>query len=120
MSEINEPVRELDLGQAVVFLEKAIAEKGADYVYEPAQNGERCLYFDNGTPSCLVGHVLSYMGYDSTDVTENEDAETTIQKMGIEFDKETARLLCAVQENQDDGLAWGESLRRARFGGVVE
>lgn len=116
---------ELDYGQALVFLEKAIGEKGADYVYEvnglnakveaDRGNSLQCLYFDKGQPSCIVGHVLDYMGIGANEAIENEPARNALDGL-IETDEKTITLLDKVQEHQDKGVPWGEALRLAQFG----
>lgn len=122
-----QPMKHLDYGQAVVFLEKAVAEKGANYVYESIETEEAygeydemrdvqtaCLYFHDGQPSCIVGHVLSYMGY--TEATEGQSATQAIHNLGIEADARTQALLSEVQEAQDQGVAWGRAVGEAQFG----
>lgn len=103
---------ELDYGQALVFLEKAIGEKGPDYVYQRMTNGMGCLYFEQGQPSCIVGHVLSYMGIDSA--PEGQGASRALKSLGVRTDFKTTALLDGVQEKQDNGVPWGEALRRAQ------
>lgn len=123
---ITEPPRELDYGQAVVFLEKAVAEKGPDFTYHTRELNEHeratwyasddmveegCLYFDNGQPSCIVGHVLSYMGYDNA--PEGAPAQIALTTLGIAMDDETRRLLTDVQRRQDNGIPWGEAVNKS-------
>lgn len=115
---MNEPLKHLDYGQAVVFLEKAIAEKGADYEYEAPSidyetNTAQCVYFHGGQPSCVVGHVLSYMGYESA--REGVCASLALGDLGIEADMETMGFLDVVQDYQDTGYSWGEALRMAQW-----
>jgi hypothetical protein len=61
MSDVIEIGRE----QAVALLERAVAEKGADYKYTPVPHptrGSQCQYQFDGAPSCIVGHALTYVG----------------------------------------------------------
>jgi hypothetical protein len=106
----------LDIGQAVVFLEKAVGEKGADFVYarNPVPEALDCVYFDGEQPSCIVGHVVSYMGYDRTQVREGIGAAGLIEVLGIEADAETKTLLNRVQELQDTGVPWGDAVEEAK------
>lgn len=114
---------ELDYGQALVFLEKAVADKGPDYVYRRTtpvteseyETGQTCLYFEQGQPSCIVGHVMSYMGV--THSREGINAGHALTEAGIAADARTRRFLEEVQEKQDNGVPWGEAVRRAQFGG---
>lgn len=50
----------IDRNKAIELLEKALEEKGPDYVYERIDGG--CVYVSNGQPSCIVGHALAYAG----------------------------------------------------------
>lgn len=109
-------MKELDYGQALVFLEKAVAEKGPDYVYLRkdyySEDTGGCVYFDGGAPSCIVGHVLSYMGFDSA--PEGRTASQALRTKAIKADQRTQDLLDSVQESQDSGVPWGESVLRAQ------
>jgi hypothetical protein len=58
-------VIEIGKEQAVALLERAVAEKGADYEYQPVPHpnrGTQCQYQFDGAPSCIVGHALVYAG----------------------------------------------------------
>lgn len=120
MSDVTEPQRTLDLGEAVVLLEKAIADKGADFVYSPegtsANSANGCVYFKGGAPSCIVGHVISYMGLEYDASIEGTMASTALENLGVELDVQTRLLLNKVQDAQDIGTPWGEALNEARFG----
>lgn len=102
---------ELDYGQALVFLEKAVAEKGPDYVYE-RRSSEACVYFDQGKPSCIVGHMFDYMGLRG--IPEGKAASQALETLGIAADTRTRDLLNHVQELQDTGVPWGDALRQAQ------
>jgi hypothetical protein len=60
-------VIEIGKEQAIALLERAVQEKGEEYVYTPIRvehMGEKCLYAtaDKSAPSCIVGHALAYVG----------------------------------------------------------
>jgi hypothetical protein len=126
MKQINEPQKELDRGQALVFLEKALGEKGADYVYtlggrdvktynEQNSHTMRCQYFEDGQPSCLVGHVLSYMGYNERVVPEHDSASNVVNTvLGISTGIDVLQALDKAQELQDTGYTWGEAVEAAK------
>jgi len=66
---LDPAVPHLSYQDALTFLEKAVADKGADYVYEnPLRPGSEaqttdCRYFDaEQQPSCILGHVLVHLG----------------------------------------------------------
>lgn len=134
MQEINEPQKELDFDQAIIYLEKAVGEKGRDYIYEidgvdaiTYRNQSHgiampCHYWHKGAPSCIVGHVLDYMGYEPEQIVglhhvnciEGNTAAHALGLLGIDADPETQALLHKVQELQDRGVPWGEALDRVR------
>lgn len=107
---------ELDYDTALGLLFRAVEEKGEDFVYTPLgvdEHGDsQCKYFEHGQPSCIVGHVLDYMGIDS--VREGLGASFALRELGIEVDAATQHLLDEVQTQQDGGMPWGEALRRAQ------
>lgn len=56
----------IDKDRALELLAKAVKEKGEDYVYPRSNSAKgtygKCLYVeDDGTPSCIVGHVIGYV-----------------------------------------------------------
>lgn len=110
----------LDEAQAINLLEKAVGEKGADYVYPRMMTvgditvATQCDYFREDQPSCLVGHVLSYLGYDNADEAEGHSASYAMEKLGIEFDDAAAFILEQAQDAQDSGTPWGEAVENAR------
>lgn len=113
---------ELTYKKALEYLRRAIKEKGAEYVYEldgitpnryREENGHNmtCEYFHNDQPSCIVGHVMSYMGYGHAE--EGISATQALNSLGIEYDVNSGVLLDRVQEKQDTGYPWGEALELA-------
>jgi uncharacterized protein with LGFP repeats len=127
------PKPKLSYEDAVLFLEKAVADRGADYVYphqllSPStgqQNGDEeetgCVYFDHETnqPSCIIGHVFSYMGIAALDVRGYEGQTVQVlagseSRLGLfDADETTVGLLARAQSFQDTRHSWGESLRYA-------
>lgn len=98
---------ELSYNTAVELLERAIDEKGADYEYTPPEGSDQCLYFHHGQPSCIVGHVMSYLGFGAAS-SEGVGASTVLHEMGvILMDGATNALLNLAQEYQDQGTTWG-------------
>lgn len=93
-----------------------IVNERPDYQYRMI-NGE-CLYRDPVTfePSCIVGHFLDRSG-----VAELRTEEFQYEGMRapavvsayLDADTRSHMLLARVQEYQDEGLAWGESLDEA-------
>jgi hypothetical protein len=100
---------------ALRLLEKAVADKGSGYVYEriPLADSQVCQYFHAGQPSCIVGHVLAYEGVTQADLSDGLN-RAGVGALGIEVDTETMLLLKLAQRFQDAGVAWGETVLRAR------
>jgi hypothetical protein len=111
--------------QLIDGIRKAVADKGADYIYKAGvpKGEKRCVYFDLATkcPSCLIGHGLSNMGYtpDSEFVSTHGDtyclvnfnsygAAGLLQRMG--FDSNVIMACTQGQSSQDKGDTWGEAL----------
>lgn len=129
---MTEPLVTLDLDEAVALTKRAIAEKGEDYVYPKAEAGW-CTNFDSDTsaPSCIVGHILAYKGMTyaqmlGREVAVNDEAlpinRVDYNSSGIcalvgdglvQADNKTEQFLSELQQLQDNGTSWGNSLRSA-------
>lgn len=100
--------------EARELLTRAVEEMGAEYVYPDPGH---CRYFnDDGTPSCLVGHVLAYKGVAAVTFADRIDNETTVDGLRswmLTADDRTARALRAAQAKQDSGEDWGTALAAA-------
>lgn len=112
----------LNYDEAISLLQRAIEEKGADYIYPLAatvearrlgQVGKCKNYLDDGTPSCIVGHVFHYMGIHPEMYGQTDDAWAVAFDLGFELDERTLTLLRRVQYSQDDGAPWGEAVSNA-------
>jgi hypothetical protein len=102
----------LSYEEALDLLNRAIAEKGADYVYQRTADDDSCAYFKNGEPSCIVGHVLAYKGVTQEDLPENKNTAIVIA-LRIAQDDRTERLLDSAQSYQDTGTPWGDAVKSA-------
>jgi hypothetical protein len=115
-SEPKPAALDITLDEAKELLARAVKEKGADYVYEQ-QDGKCVYYTSEGSPSCLVGWVLSYKGLTSADLVA---ADSVIAEVGdlveeglLKVDNETLALLTVAQVEQDQGQTWGRALEEA-------
>lgn len=119
------PVEINTADKAIALLERAVAEKGPDYIYNP--NGEcACKYFEPGTqlPGCIVGHVASYLGLTAADLQpfEHNTSDTLFvgNPTGMTIDPilsggfTVRTLLREAQTVQDDGGSWGAALQAAK------
>jgi hypothetical protein len=97
--------------EARALLEKAIADKGEDWVYPDWTSN--CVYFyADGTPACIIGHALSYAGVTLQELgSGNEiDVDALARSYGwVAMDEDAIKLFEVVQEEQDRGKPWGEA-----------
>lgn len=124
----------VDEAKAIELLERAVEEKGSDYV-DPRSSTTGCEYADEkGQPLCIVGHVLSYLGVDLRPVVFESayggpeerlwgDDFSAAELYGssekaplgdIEFTSEATYVLSEAQNYQDSGKSWGEALGAAQ------
>ena len=103
--------------EARELLTRAVEEKGADYVYpRSVDEALGCAYFeDDGTPSCIVGHVLAYKGVTLETLPlpdfDNNASVWALQRSGfLEADDRASEALRRAQGRQDGGGDWGEAL----------
>ncbi len=105
--------------QALELLERAVATRGEDFVYEKPEDAEFCVYVRDGKPDCLIGVVLSMVGWTNEEL-EVADSIGTVSTLAIDtrwadrFSKDAVRILGSAQSAQDFGRAWGSALAKAR------
>lgn len=111
---------------ALELLERAVQERGEDFVYSKIPNpraGEDdflndalCLYFHGGAPSCIVGLALSYEGATQHDFEpyENMGASCIDEIDGLELTFNARRVFDEAQSKQDAGFTWGDAIDAAR------
>lgn len=92
------------------LMERAVRERGAAYVYEAPADAEGFVYFDSkGRPSCLIGHVLSYLDLGPGDVPEGSNVWLGLRDL-IPAEAGVIEGLDAAQACQDEGNPWGDAL----------
>lgn len=119
---------ELTLVKARELVERAIEEKGSDYVYGKYDD-DACLYVhglgdwgSEPTPGCIVGCALILGGLDVTDfIGINElsapAALDELSKRGLVHTSDEAQTYLEIlQTNQDRGKTWGEANEKALQG----
>jgi hypothetical protein len=118
MSTATIETLELTYDEAVELLDRAVAEKGADFVYDRGPDGhDECLYLHGNEPGCIVGHVLVYKGVDLELIRELEGIGVwSLDEYlpQLKTDGRTRRLLGAAQGKQDSGQTWGDSVAKAK------
>jgi len=103
------------------YFHRALQEKGWGYVYRPTVDpwGVRsCLYRNpDGSPSCLIGHVLHYHGVPLASIKEGSAAHVAALSAGVIEPGERGHLvmnaLDMAQIRQDEGYSWVEAIEEA-------
>lgn len=114
--------------QALEALRKAVELKGSDYVYPPGEKDSphgSCMYAHNGSPSCIVGHLVNILdpeifarlaaaeeqgGPHGAEELTNPDVNYLPEDF---WSPSTARVLGFAQYAQDRGELWGTALATA-------
>lgn len=114
-----------DINETVALVERAVNEKGPDYVF-PARGKEyrlpnywnnnsqgMCRYFTltDHKPACIVGQVLAYVGLEDRALEGQGAASLDLEDS---FTSEAQYFLSEVQGYQDGGESWGAALLRAK------
>jgi hypothetical protein len=100
------------------LLQRAVAEKGDGYVYDA--DGAMCRYAEEetGAPSCIVGHVLDYVGL--LDQAEEGAGALGVDGVKMNFTNRAGHMLWAAQIMHDHGRTWGEALVAAKEVGASD
>lgn len=114
---------------ALRALREAVAEKGAEYVYELENDLDSCKYVKDGEASCLVGNALHRLGVPIEVLTELDYAylgntSATIDQTAaldvlmahsVTLSSEAVTALQNAQRSQDRTDTWGKALRAAEY-----
>lgn len=105
-----------------LLLQRALAEKGEDFVYDLGDMGA-CEYTerdDDGrlVPSCLWGHVLVWSGVDVEELEKFEGTRVTDVPAPWSGDPVLILAAQASQLVQDTGNTWGQAVEA--FENVVQ
>lgn len=107
-------IKDLTVEMVTPVIEAVVAEYGEDYVYKAEERelgeGVRCLYREDGEPSCIVGHVLDRLGVEYDPDWEDASAEGVLQGAPTQVQNS----LGITQTYQDRGHTWGEALEKYR------
>lgn len=123
----------------IAALERAVALKGADYVYDAgnASTGECAYTTPDGKPSCIVGYVIADLQPELLPVfgaAERWESETNEDSGETEFypadvfaissaanyvpewkpEDGVVSILLTAQTRQDAGQSWGDALEAAK------
>lgn len=122
---MSEPLVTLDYSEAFKLAQRAVADKGEDYVYDTYCG--HCVNFEEtGAPSCIVGHILSYKGMTlaalrsfqeqraEVELNYNTSGIYTLADVGaVKLTRKAYEFLRRLQTKQDIGAPWGIALRLA-------
>jgi hypothetical protein len=91
---------------------REIVRGSEDYVYPYAEYGiQSCLYFEEGRPSCIVGHWLYKHGrVPDSDEIEGMNVDEVCNIFEVDVSLRGAALLQAAQALQDLGTPWGAAV----------
>jgi hypothetical protein len=108
---------ELDFDRAVQLAREVIAEYGERHIYvrvADAEGDATCVYVDEGSCSCLVGHILHRAGVPLASLESHNNRgvgdDLFLTDVGVTADDRTADFLERLQDSQDSGNAWGSAL----------
>lgn len=117
-------MQELTYDRALELAREVVADFGEDYLYpedhkrvqwvdEPESPGNplSCVYVHNGAPSCIVGQILHRHGVSVDDLAAEEfDSADPVSYRLARATVEARDFLNEVQNRQDNGKTWGQSL----------
>lgn len=101
--------RVVDRDEAVQLVREVIAEKG-----EETRAG--CTYaYPDGTPCCIVGHVLYRLGEDIAALPDIRigSKPSLMHIKSVDFTHAALAFLTHLQDEQDAGENWGTALESA-------
>lgn len=113
----------LTLDKVLPLAEAVVAEKGADFVYEPPTSDiydeAKCVYVYNGAPSCIVGQILHRLGTPVEKMADWDDGGGySAHALGdtglVSMDLDTRSFLESIQHDQDKQVPYGEALTKAK------
>lgn len=105
-------------------LKSIVKRVGEEFIYERPESG-RCVYVDNGVPSCLVGTFLADVGVSIDDLIQGDEYEdfggmgarqllSALENQGIiTITQHAVRMLDVAQVHQDDERTWAYAAQRA-------
>ena len=107
------------IGQQLISSVRAHAAQNPDYVYSSHSDLSygACVYIYDGSASCLIGHALLDVGLIDLSFGVGENNHLPIWELlpllGVTLDTEEDLWLRDVQNYQDLGTSWGESVKLA-------
>ena len=108
--------------EALALLERAVATRGPEYVYEGKDPASRCLYtWPDGTPGCLIGVWMDLAGISRPPYIDgqyfdddNDDNCKSVNVLTCGLSADVREVLHEAQALQDHRRTWGAALAVAR------
>lgn len=116
-------LKEITVAMVLDTMDEVVAEYGEDYVYNGYDNvgreegGMNCAYLNSdGTPSCLIGHVLLRLGVPKEQFrTANFCTVGTFAEIAhLPVGHAALYVMRKAQAVQDERGTWGAALLAAR------
>jgi len=107
------------LGKALITKVREIAEGHPGFLYEapPVQDDDtHCMYVYGGEPSCLLGRAAWDLRLIDASINRMDNVTTITdlaEKSDWDIDEVELNWLSEVQDRQDFGETWGESVKYA-------
>lgn len=104
----------IDEDDAIHGLRKVVEKQGPDTIYRIPPEVGHCVYVERGACSCLISHVLVYLGVPIGALEYWNDATIDcITLPGVSITDKAVVVLKAGQDAQDVGESWGQALEDA-------
>lgn len=105
----------IDEDDAIHGLRKVVDQQGAGTVYQIPASVGHCVYVDRGACSCLIAHVLVYLGVPVGALEGWNDTEIEqVTLPGVSITGAARLVFTAAQKAQDIGESWGQALADAQ------
>jgi len=125
-----ERVTKFDFDDVITAMSAVVSEVGGDFVYTKRNRahddgGEcisaiHCVYVHNGEPDCLIGRILSKLGFTTAELESLKNRAVDIHSHSASanaifglFTNKARRAMRAAQLAQDSGAPWDRCLMRA-------
>lgn len=112
---------EINYARALELVDAQIAKKGADYIYTAPETDDhlpgQCLYMHGDEPGCIMGHILTDLGFELNSSHEGRGITTLLIDLMCDHDlrvtDRAVNLLSWIQWGQDGGESWGKARANA-------
>lgn len=107
------------LGQKLIYEARRVAAANPDFVYAKVPEGyaKRCVYLQDGCPSCIIGHALWNVGLINEEFKGDNLALSDIGHVVLHYqwhlDVGEIEWLYRVQVFQDQGKPWAGAIQYA-------